>query len=663
MEGEKEVGGGGIVPTAGKPDEERGGGLEAGKQEKEEARKNVEEGEGQEDYDARTLCIVNIGTFTKPNQVERWVKETCKIERVERIKKIRQQRHAFVRMEKVEDVENAMKVMAATKFKGKIYVIEPAAPRNNRRKRKAQEEARDEAAKKAHLEDSREKETDEGKAADVAKKNVKDTITPLWRMTYEEQLARKVDRLRNLLRKLTKNVKKTFKDTVKSMGVETRRYHMSGWSKDQWFGEACAIEKEDIISSPVVQGYRNKSEFTVSFDDDGKPSVGFLLNSFPSVTVELPGEDVATCPWIARSACIAFKDRVLAKSSQQPYNKLNHSGFWRRLIVRHTVHKAVMVVVQVRANKSEAAVVEEAKSLVVDAFCGEKSWLSGPNGEVYTLTSLYMQENNTCSNAMDVSAPLHLLKGEKTVVETLGGVDLVVSPDSFLQVNTEAANKLYALVGKWANMSGTFNSSEEGGGNAKSGESGQKVVALDVCSGTGAIGLSLAKSGVVAGVSGVELIEAAVEDAKVNAAKNALTECTRYVAGRAELHMPAVIANARELGGSEARLVAVVDPPRAGLHPDVQKALRKEKAINKLIYVSCNADSFVNDASYLCRPLTKQELDDEGYPAPFVPVRAAAVDLFPYTEHCELVVLMERAPTKELSEHPGADKEDKKEEK
>ena len=86
-------------------------------------------------------------------------------------------------------------------------------------------------------------------------------------------------------------------------------------------------------------------------------------------------------------------------------------------------------------------------------------------------------------------------------------------------------------------------------------------------------------------------------------------------------------------------LVAIVDPPRAGLHNDVVKALRACEPLARLLYVSCHAPGFVANAVQLCRPTSKAYAG-----APFEPKHAWPLDLFPDTEHTELVVLLERPP-------------------
>ena len=87
--------------------------------------------------------------------------------------------------------------------------------------------------------------------------------------------------------------------------------------------------------------------------------------------------------------------------------------------------------------------------------------------------------------------------------------------------------------------------------------------------------------------------------------------------------------------------MAVVDPPRGGLHPKVVRALRECKAIDRLVYVSCNpTGTFVDDAIKLCLPTRCGGKWSTG--EPFLPLRAAPVDMFPDTKHCELVVVFSR---------------------
>jgi tRNA (uracil-5-)-methyltransferase len=112
----------------------------------------------------------------------------------------------------------------------------------------------------------------------------------------------------------------------------------------------------------------------------------------------------------------------------------------------------------------------------------------------------------------------------------------------------------------------------------------EKTVLFDVCCGTGAIGICLSKT--AKKVIGIELIESAVENAKINLKLNGLdeTKC-EFHAGRAEELLPNIV---REYSTKGLKIVAIVDPPRSGLHKDVLKALRTCKGLDRLVYVSCN---------------------------------------------------------------------------
>ena len=135
-------------------------------------------------------------------------------------------------------------------------------------------------------------------------------------------------------------------------------------------------------------------------------------------------------------------------------------------------------------------------------------------------------------------------------------------------------------------------------------------------------------------VVGIELCKPAVDDARANARRNGVANC-HFIASKAEDATKRVLQGLTE--EERASLVAIVDPPRAGLHADVVKALRSCTPLRRLLYVSCHAPGFVQNAVGLCRP-TSRAFEGE----PFVPTAAYALDLFPHTHHCELIVLLER---------------------
>merc|ERR1719244_1084164 len=105
-----------------------------------------------------------------------------------------------------------------------------------------------------------------------------------------------------------------------------------------------------------------------------------------------------------------------------------------------------------------------------------------------------------------------------------------------------------------------------------------------------------------------------------------------FFTGKAENILSSIL---RDIDNKD--IVAIVDPPRAGLHPKALSAIRNTAAINKLVYVSCDAKNAMKNFVDLSRPPSKTAKGD-----PFLPVKVIPVDLFPHTKGFELVLLFER---------------------
>jgi len=298
----------------------------------------------------------------------------------------------------------------------------------------------------------------------------------------------------------------------------------------------------------------------------------------------------------------------------------------------------------------------------------------------HSLTSLCIQIYTGISNAASESAPIISFFGPPWIYDVICERVFRVNVNSFFQVNKYGAEVLYRKAVEWAlspphdfemtatevvkkyapackdfyhpdwtqlqtlnlrrgNPPKAVTSSTEGE-VAETKEPTKPVdhkdtILLDICCGTGTIGLSLASR--VKKVVGLELVESAVEDAKRNMALNKIKNA-EFICGRAEATINGVLAKY----GQNSQVVGIVDPPRSGLHNDVVRALRNSK-LNRIVYVSCNPATLADNVARLAGPATKK------YPGmPFVPVAAAAVDMFPHTQHCELVMLLER-PTKPAS--------------
>ena len=193
-----------------------------------------------------------------------------------------------------------------------------------------------------------------------------------------------------------------------------------------------------------------------------------------------------------------------------------------------------------------------------------------------------------------------LLAGEDRLDEELGGIRLRISPQAFMQTNTEMAERLYGVAVEYAQLGGF-----------------ERV--YDLYCGIGTIGLLLAPR--VAEVWGLEIVEDAVADAIANARLNEI-ENARFFAGDVRLALRELVATA---GRPD---VLIVDPPRAGLS---QKVVRRmiETGPKRIVYVSCNPTTLAPNAA---------QLVEAGYAL----TRVRPVDMFPQTPHIECVALLER---------------------
>ena len=182
----------------------------------------------------------------------------------------------------------------------------------------------------------------------------------------------------------------------------------------------------------------------------------------------------------------------------------------------------VMVLVQVSPAGHDPAKARDACARLAAALAAAAAQTPG----AFPLTRSLAQTHEGCANAAPADAVLcdlttgaRVTASECTIHEELCGLRFTLSASAFFQVNTCAAEALYRLAGEWASPTG-------------------KSLLLDVCCGTGTIGLTLAAR--ARKVVGVDIVEAAIEDAEKNAALNGVTNC-EWVAGRAELKLPEIL--------------------------------------------------------------------------------------------------------------------------
>ncbi|GGI99819.1 putative RNA methyltransferase [Alicyclobacillus cellulosilyticus] len=193
---------------------------------------------------------------------------------------------------------------------------------------------------------------------------------------------------------------------------------------------------------------------------------------------------------------------------------------------------------------------------------------------------------------------VEVLGGKAALTERIEGLEFLISPRSFFQVNTAQARVLYAQVVQAAALQPTD-------------------VVLDAYCGTGTIALVLARQ--ARKVVGVEQVPAAVADARRNAAHNGIAHAV-FLTGAVERILP-------RLCTQEHFDVVVLDPPRKGCAPQVLAAVVAARP-RRIIYVSCNPATLARDLRVLA---------DGG----FVVRRVQPVDMFPQTSHIECCALLD----------------------
>ena len=336
---------------------------------------------------------------------------------------------------------------------------------------------------------------------------------------------------------------------------------------------------EGIHGSPIEFGYRNKMEF--SFGDeykDGPLSLG--LHKKGSTYDVLTASDCK----LVHPDMTAILSSVLdffTELGAVHYKKMQHTGYLRHLLLRRGVTSGEILVHVITTSQAEydyAPLVSRLLALPLE-------------GKIVGIMHII---NDSLSDVVQ-SDETRLLYGQDYFYETLLGLRFKISTFSFFQPNSLAAEVLYSIVRDYI------------------GDTKDKEV-FDLYSGTGTIAQLLAS--VAKEVIGVEIVEEAVEAAKVNAALNGLTNC-RFIAGD-------VLKVLDDL--TEKPDMIILDPPRDGIHP---KALPKILAygVENIVYISCKPTSLARDLpAFLAAGYEVQ--------------RSCSVDQFCETVHIETVVLL-----------------------
>ncbi|XP_068150109.1 tRNA (uracil-5-)-methyltransferase homolog A [Drosophila tropicalis] len=423
------------------------------------------------------------------------------------------------------------------------------------------------------------------------RKTAVEATCPLAALPYEDQLQTKTEEMSSLLKKYTQELRKVNPQA---------KPHLDNF------------KFEGVIPSTTINGYRNKNEFTVGKNSNGEIVVGFRLGSYSDGSVEVAEvQQLPHLPDAAKWAAESFQCLV-RQSKFLPFNPVGNVGHFRQLMVRYSnsAHELMLVAGVYSSNLSETEQHELKEEL--KTFYEQQVDQNSP----YKCSSLYYQDVKHREAGQMVNPVEHLL-GSTHITDSIQGLQFRISPLAFFQINTEGANVLYQ---KAIDLAAPTKDS----------------TVLDICCGTGTIALSFAKH--CKQVLGVEIVPDAIKDAEFNAEANGIKNC-KFFTGNADDFIKSMVHEALydQAAGKKCDLIAIVDPPRAGLHNRSIAAIRSASAITRLVYVSCNPHIAKRNFIELARPESKQYKGE-----PFYPKTALAVDMFPHTAHTELVILFER---------------------
>ncbi|NWX83322.1 TRM2A methyltransferase, partial [Nothoprocta pentlandii] len=501
-----------------------------------------------------------------------------------KIKLFGKQTFAFVTFKSEEERDRAVAVLHGALWKSRHLSVRLAKPKADpiAKKRKEEEEETE----------PREAKQPKAAAEEPPSRQIADVVTPLWNVPYEEQLAGKRRECERVLQRLTKEIGNNNRALLPWLFVQKQKYNKL----------CCPVE--GVKASPLQTEYRNKCEFLIGIGvNQEDKTVGCRLGKYKGGTCAVVEPfDTIHIPAIAKKVVKAFQDYIRS-TPYSVYSPETYEGHWKQLTVRTSRNNHIMAIVYFNPQKLS-------KEELADLKISLAKYFTEGMGKASGVTSLYFVEEGQRKSPNLEDLPLEHVAGDKHIYEELLGLKFRISPHAFFQVNTEAAEVLYTTIREWAQLN-------------------QESTVLDICCGTGTIGISLAKK--VKKVIGVELCQEAVQDARVNAQMNELNNVEFYC-GKAEDIVPSLINIL-----APQNLITIVDPPRAGLHSKVILAIRRAEHLKKLIYVSCNPQAAMNNFVDLCRAPSNRVKG-----AAFRPVKAMAVDLFPQTRHCELLIFFER---------------------
>lgn len=349
----------------------------------------------------------------------------------------------------------------------------------------------------------------------------------------------------------------------------------------------------DILGSIRTERYRNKLEFTFSnkcwltFE---QMNSGEVYEDRRALGFHIPGAfdkvlDIKECHLqdeISDRIRLFIRDFAIS-NNYEFYDIRQQKGFLRNIVIRTASTEEVMLIVVFKEYDKNR--IEALLDAIKNEFPEITSLMYVVNGKV----------NDTISD-QDVI----LYSGRDYIIEQMGDLKFRVGPKSFYQTNSSQAFELYKVAHRMARLSGN-------------------ELVYDLYTGTGTIANFVARD--AREVIGIEYVEDAIADAKINSQANGITNTAFFAGDMKDVLTREFVA---EHGTPD---VMIIDPPRAGMHQDVVDVILDAEP-SRIVYVSCNPATQARDIALLdCK---------------YKVVEVQPVDMFPHTQHVENVVALNR---------------------
>ena len=339
------------------------------------------------------------------------------------------------------------------------------------------------------------------------------------------------------------------------------------------------VEIHETIGMQSPCRYRNKAQFPIQ-NINGSTAIGFYKKKSHDV---IP-TDMCVIQHDINDKIIKIIKTYIQAYNVSIYNETTHTGVLRHLVTKvgFTTNEVMVVLV---ANGTNLPHLNELASVLQENIPGFKTLVLNVNK---AKTNVILGKENK------------VIYGNGKINDYIGDLVFEISPLSFFQVNPVQTEVLYNKALEYAELK-------------------ENDTVFDIYCGIGSISLFLAQKATK--VYGIEIVEDAIKDAKINAKLNNLNNVEFYV-GKAEEVVPKMYSEGKTAN------VVVVDPPRKGCDEKVLDTIVSMKP-DRVVYVSCNPSTLARDLAYL---------DERGYKC----VEIQPVDMFPHTMHVETVAKLRR---------------------